>query len=208
MQLFADEYLTGSATGKQFNAKAAAIHAGYSEHSAHQIGPKLLKHPGVSQYLKQYFAEHTMSAQEVLHRFTNIARNNAGDILELSPAGHLTINHNQVILQKQFIKSFTYDSNGNPKIEFHDAHAALRDIAKVLGMLTDNVTLSAPGGGPVPVTMTVQFIRPDGSVTTPVPALPQNNDSNQYDEADWEPIEPDEQLADDDPPHPNGRSPQ
>lgn len=42
---FADEYLI------DMNAKSAAIRAGYSERSAHTIGTRLLKTPGVKEYL-------------------------------------------------------------------------------------------------------------------------------------------------------------
>src|SRR5690606_38381780 len=103
-----------------------------------------------------------MSAEEVLSRFSDIARAQVGDILTQNHSGSLVIDPEEVLKLRHVVKSFTYDSNGNPKIEFYDAHQALRDIARVRGIMKDGLEVSGPGGGAVPVSMTVQFVRPNG----------------------------------------------
>lgn len=171
MKLFADEWLTGAHTGKQFNGKAAYAHAGYAvpPQNPSANASKLLRHPDVQEYVRKRLDEHAMSTTEVLLRFTAIARSEVGDVVTLRvlPNGQedLAIDPKAVIANKQFIKQFGYDSNGNPKIEFHDALAALRDIARVRGMLKDGLELSGPGGAPM--TLTVQFVNPDGTVFNP-----------------------------------------
>jgi len=164
MQLFADEWLTGEHTGKRFHIANAYKHAGYtvSEVNPSANGSKLLRHPEVQEYIQKRMDEHAMSATEVLLRFTEIARSEVGDVVTLDPTGsHLKIDPEAVIENKQFISEFGFDSNGHPKIKFHDALAALRDIARVRGMMKDGLEISGPGGGAV--TMKVVFVDPDGS---------------------------------------------
>lgn len=168
MKLFADEWLTGAHTGKQFNGRAAYEYAGYSLPASNPSAnaSKLLRHPDVQEYIKQRMDEHAMSATEVLLRFTEIARAEIGDVVtvETRPDGKpmLVIDPEKVAENKRFIKQVGFDSNGNPKIEFHDSMAALRDIARVRGMLKDGIELSGPGGSAVPVAMSVQFVDADG----------------------------------------------
>ena len=163
MQLFADEWLTGANTGKQFHGAAAYAYAGYtvSEANPSANASKLLRHPKVKEYIEKRMDEHAMSATEVLLRFTAIARSEVGDVVTLNPAKtDLMIDPEAVIDNKQFIAEFGFDANGHPKIKFHDALAALRDIARVRGMLKDGLEISGTGGGPV--VMQVQFIDMDG----------------------------------------------
>lgn len=186
MQAFADEYLTGEHTGKPFNATAAATWCGYK--SPMTMGHKLTRHPLVKEYLAKRMEERSMNAMEVLARFTEIARATVGDVVGLDSHGRLRIDPEKVLEYKRFIKQFGFDSNGNPKVEFHDSHAALRDIAKVLGMLKEGLELSGPGGGAVPLAMTIQFVNPDGSTAHPggepaQKALPPG------DEEDWSDVE-------------------
>lgn len=171
MKLFADEWLTGVATGKQFHGRAAYEHAGYtiSEVNPFANASKLLRHPKVKAYIEERMDEHAMSATEVLLRFTAIARSEVGDVVKISPdEKRLEIDPKAVLENRQFIKAFGFDSNGNPKIEFHDALQALRDIAKVRGMLKDGLELSGPGGSAV--TMQVIFVNPEGETFHPTGA--------------------------------------
>lgn len=167
MKIFADEYLTGAHTGQAFNGYAAARHAKYPE----QYASRLLKHPGIAEYIKERLEEHHMSANEVLKRFTDIARAKVGNVVTTKqlPNGQkaLDIDPDKVLEFRDMIRDFGFDANGNPKVSFHDSHAALRDIARVLGMMKDGLEVSGPGGGPVE--MRVVFVDPDDELEAPEP---------------------------------------
>lgn len=189
-QAFADEWLTGAATGKQFNARAAAEHAGYTltETNPYSTGSKLLRHPEVKAYIDKAMKSQSMSAMEVLGRFTEIARAEIGDVVTKDDVtGRLKIDPDAVIENKKFIKAFGFDSNGNPKIDFHDTMQALRDIARVLGMMKDGLEVSGPGGGAVPVAVQVQFVRADG--TTPSVGTESPDNDTQATEEDFSDLE-------------------
>lgn len=183
MYLFADEYISGAHTGKPFVATAAAKYAGYA-HPA-QYGHKLLRHPDVKEYIQKHLDAHAMEAGEILARFTDIARAEIGDVVTMDD-GRLRIDNKEVLNNKKFIKSFGFDSNGNPKIEFHDAMQALRDIARIRGMMKDGLEVSGPGGGAVPVAMSVQFVDPDGS---PSDLNEKSPDADDVEEEDFSDIE-------------------
>jgi hypothetical protein len=169
MQIFADEYLSGEKSGKKFNAAAAARTAEYPV----QYASRLLRHPEVKKYIVKRMEEYAMSSQEVIMRYTDLARAEIGDVVKLDPSGtRLVIDPQAVIANKRFIKQFGYDANGHPKVEFHDSVAALTNIARILGQFKDGLEVSGPGGGGVPVTMTVQFVNPDGSTANPQPNKP------------------------------------
>lgn len=163
MRRFADEWLTGEHTGKAFNGVAAYKHAGYAIQDQNPSGnpSKLLRHPGVQEYIRKRLEEHAMSAQEVLFRFTEIARSQVGDVVAKDINNRLTIDPDKVLENQRFIRNFGFDSNGNPKIEFHDSLEALKQIARVLGMLKDGLEVTGTGGGPVK--LQVEFVDPDGS---------------------------------------------
>lgn len=196
MLVFANEYLTGAVTGCRFNATKAALHAvgpGKTDHQYSLRGYAWLRHPEVRKYIEKRLDEYSMSAGEVLARFTDIARSEAGAILEMDPTEtFLKIDPKKVIQNRRFVKSFGYDANGNPKIEFHDALGALRDIAKVRGMLKEGLEVSGPGGGAVPVKMVVEFVLPNGEKEGPIqPALTEGEQpADGYDE-EWYELEDD-----------------
>ena len=186
MKVFADEWLTGAATGKKFNARAAAEHAGYSTagQNPYQRGSKLLRHPEIREYIQKQLDEFSMSATEVLLRFTDLARADLGSAVKKGAHGGLVYDEEAILKElRPYIKSFTIDSNGNPKVEFHDPVQALRDIARIRGMLKDGIEVSGPGGGAVPVAMSVQFVDPDGTQSDlnkerPENAVPQEDFSD------------------------------
>ncbi len=184
MIIFADEWLTGANTGKQFHGTAAYEFAGYklSESNPHTNASKLLRHPKVREYIKKRMDEHAMDATEVLLRMSAIARAQAGDVvaLESTPdGGHkLVIDPEEVIKNSQFIKSFGYDASGNPKIEFHDALSALRDVAKIRGMMKDGVEITGAGGGAI--IAQIQFVAPDGQSFVPGGIEPVEQDEEDF----------------------------
>lgn len=163
MKVFADEWLTGANTGKRFNGMAAYEFAGYTLSIANPSAnaSKLLRHPEVQEYIKKRLEEYAMGAQEVLLRFTDVARFDVGDVVMQNPQSQrLQINPKAVIENKRYIKSFGLDSNGEYKIEFHDPMQALRDIMRILGMAKDGIELTGPGGGAA--VLQVQFVDANG----------------------------------------------
>ena len=166
-QAFADEYLTGEKSGKAFNGFAAARAVGYPE----QYASRLLRHPAVTAYIKEKLDLISMSTTEILMRFSDIARGEVGEVVTLrtldNGAQVLDIDPVKVVEKRRLIKGFSFDSNGNPKVEFHDPMDALKQVARIRGMLKDGLEVSGPGGGAVPVAMQVHFVMPDGSVFNP-----------------------------------------
>ncbi len=75
-QAFVEEYLL------DFNATQAAIRAGYSEHTAHVQGPRLLGNVSVQVAIQQRLSEKVMKADEVLTRLAEQARANIGDLFK------------------------------------------------------------------------------------------------------------------------------
>lgn len=166
-RMFADEWLTGAATGKQFNAVAAYEHAGYQGGGTNPSANanKLLRHAPVARYVAARLKESTLTAEEITYHLTQLARFRMGDVLELDNRQQVTINPLKVIEFKRYVKSFGYDSNGNPKIEFHNPVDAIDKLMRILGMTKEGLELTGPGGGPV--TMQIQFVGPDGVVVSP-----------------------------------------
>jgi len=161
-RLMADEYLTGKATGKPFNATAAYKYAGFLGRPVSQLATKKLKLPQMRDYIQMRMEENSMTKMEVLQRFTKIARHTMGDVLQKNPhTGALELNEEAVLKNKEFIKSFSLDSNGNPKVDFQDAYDALKQLARVHGMYQDSVDITSAGG---PVKLEVQFVKPGAKI--------------------------------------------
>jgi hypothetical protein len=160
---FADEWLTGAASGRPFHLPSAYAHAGYTvDKNQPSANPsKLLRHPKVQKYIKKRMEEFSMTPMEVLARFTQIARGQFGDVLKIGPTGAISVDKDAVMQNRHLIKSFGFDNNGEMKMDFHDPVDALKQITRILGMNKDGLEVTGAGGGPV-VTQ-VQFINPDGS---------------------------------------------
>ncbi len=67
-RVFIEEYL------KDFNAKQAAIRAGYSERTAYSIGQENLNKPELADEIRRRLDELSMSEHEILRRLTEQAR--------------------------------------------------------------------------------------------------------------------------------------
>lgn len=163
-RLFADEWLTGEHTGKPFNGREAYKYAGYKIDNANPSAnaSRLLRHPKVAAYIQSRMEEFGFSATEVMLRFADIARANVGEVVRVNPSNNKTLelDPHKVVEKGRFIKSFGVDSNGNPKLEFHDSQRALENMARVLGMFKEGLELSGPGGGAV--ALKVEFVDADG----------------------------------------------
>ena len=161
--IFADEYLTGEATGRRFHGPSAYVHAGYKLNKKNPTAhpSDMLAKPRVKAYISRRMMEASMGAQEVLARFTDIARSEFGEVLELNPNTQtLKINYEKVLKFRRHIKNFTYDGNGQPKLEFHDPMQALMQIARILGLNKDHTQLTLGGTAKLEVV----FKNPDGTL--------------------------------------------
>lgn len=183
-RLFVEEYCTGAKLGKPFNAVKAAEAAGYA--SPEGYSPRLSAREDIRAAIAYRLSQLTMSKEEVLARFTALAKSEVGEVLERDPlTGVFKINPDKLESNKKFLKSFGYDSNGNPKYEFHDAHAALRDLAKAHGLFRDETT----AGGNVTVNMTINFVLPGqapGQLPPPNSAVNGESSHETIEEGVWE----------------------
>lgn len=152
-QRFVELYCT------DFNATKAALGAGYSERRAHVTGSELLKRPDVAEAVQARLSEMSMGPDEVLKRLTDIARLDVGEVVHVDPkTGEIKLDLEGLAKNKRFLNEFGYDSNGLPKLKFHDSLSALRDLGRAHKLFTDRQELSGPNGGAIPVEMKVVFV--------------------------------------------------
>lgn len=134
-QQFVLEYL------RTFNATKAAIAAGYSEASAYSQGSRLLKNAEVTAELERVYRENTMSALEVLHHLTEIARGDFADLVDYrgvpdmeSAVAAGKSNLIKRVKQKTTLTANDKDGNGSDifetEVEAYDRLKALELLAK------------------------------------------------------------------------------
>lgn len=138
-----------------FNAHEAAIKAGYSKHSARQIGAKLLSHASVARALQKRLtaklADEGMQADEVLSLLAQHARGNMEDYIDPDT---LAVDFKKAKLAKKLhlVKKFKCTTMINAEkdiqvdtieFELYDAQAALSLLGKHLSLFNDklNVTI-------------------------------------------------------------------
>jgi phage terminase small subunit len=131
---FVEEYLCC------WNATEAARRAGYSEHTAHVQGSRLLSNAKVQEYIKSRLAEKAMSADEVLTRLAEQARASIGDFIEIDEKGRWKVDLGKAKTDDKLhlIKSLSPTQYG-VKVELYDAQAALVHLGRAHGLFTDNV---------------------------------------------------------------------
>lgn len=135
-QAFVDEYL------KCWNAAEAARLAGYSEHTARSIGHENLTKPDIAEEIQRRVAERTMTADEVLTRLAEQARNEHGRYI----AANGTVDLPMLIRDGKghLIKGIKETAHGKT-VEFYDAQAALVHIGKHHGLFKDNLEVNVTG---------------------------------------------------------------
>jgi phage terminase small subunit len=154
------EFYLGRANG---NATEAAKLAGYSERSAASVGSENLRKPDISAEISRRLDEAAMPAAEVLARLAAQARGSLADFIDLDVeepdpetgepvrrAWRLNLAKAEEAGLMPLVKTLAWTEHG-PKLELHDAQAALGLLAKRHGLLTDRTEVSGPGGGPVQV---------------------------------------------------------
>jgi hypothetical protein len=131
---FVEEYCTGARSGRPFNQTRAAEVAGYVPGALQQRGYELMKNPLIKAAIAERLDEISMPKEEIVARLTNIARSEPGNLVTVDESGQVRFATGELEKLKPYIKSFTFDSNGMPKIEFYDSMAALTQLAKIRGL--------------------------------------------------------------------------
>lgn len=148
-QLFIDEYL------KSFNATKAAKAAGYSEHTAAQIGAENLIKPSIKEAIDQRLNESAMSANEVLMRLAKQARGSMADYVKVIDGANVPM-----IDWGRAAKDGMLDNMSEIKIEegkitfkLYDAQAALVHLGRYHGLFLNKTDITS-GGEPIAIAIT------------------------------------------------------
>ena len=137
-QCFVEEY------AKDYNAKQAAIRAGYSAHTAEQQGYRLLKHVQVKAEIEQRLTDHlevvkaeavqaVLSRHQVLLEDSAIATSNLWDLIERVTSRGIIwkdINELPVAIQRLVQEVAVDPDKGAVKIKMHSKHPSLERLAK------------------------------------------------------------------------------
>lgn len=140
-QVFVDEYL------KSFNATRAAKAAGYSEHTAAQIGAENLIKPQIKAAIDQRLTESAMSANEVLMRLAKQARGSMADYVKIIDGANVPM-----IDWARAAKDGMLDNMSEIKIEegkitfnLYDAQAALVHLGRHHGLFINKTDVTSNG---------------------------------------------------------------
>jgi phage terminase small subunit len=147
---FINAYITNG-----FNATQAALTAGYS---VRQSGAENMSNPVIREAIDAYFAEHAMSAKEVVARLTDHARGDLGDFLDDTTGA---INWSKAKGKTALIKRIkrktetTRDKDGietvtlDEELELHSPQFALQLLGKHHGLFVDKMEHTGENGGPI-----------------------------------------------------------
>lgn len=153
---FAEEFII------DLNATKAAIRAGYSEHTAKEIGYENLTKPHIAEYIQQLMDERSnrtqVKADRVLEEYAKIAFADIKNFLsfrtekamvgvdEEDDEGKPLYDYRQVIEMKPseevdgtMISEVSINAKGVFSFKLHDKKGALDSIAKHLGMFKEEV---------------------------------------------------------------------
>lgn len=137
---FATEYI------QCLNATEAARRAGYggSDASLAQIGHQNLRNIEIKRFIDQQLNDHIMSAQEVLHRLTEIARGDITDVVD--EYGYLDTQKAIARGKGGLIKSVEYTSSTSEdadtyssKVAIYDKMDALKTLARYHNLLVNRI---------------------------------------------------------------------
>jgi phage terminase small subunit len=154
---FLYEYLANG-----FNATQAYLDTNQTDKAstAQVEGHRTLRKPKIQQLLKRYLEEKAMTADEALARLAAIARGDIGDLLEfddngvikvsLAKAKRLGLTHLIRKVKSKRIPEKDPDTGDilytqEVQLELYSSHDALRDIARVHGLFTDNIHATIEG---------------------------------------------------------------
>lgn len=141
------------------NGAEAARRAGYPAASARQVASENLAKPDIRRAVDAGLDLVSMPAVEILARLTAIARCSIADVLSLPGPGAegepfarlgFDLARAQETGAIHLVRSVREGRYGL-EIELYSAHEALRDLARIRGLMVERRELSGPGGGPIPV---------------------------------------------------------
>lgn len=154
---FVEEYTV------DFNATQAALRAGYSEKTAHAIGWENLRKPEIAKALKERLDTLSMSADEALKRLTDMGRGTLSPFITAFAGnedkdGAVSIDLSTETAQEHFhllkrVKQTRTRTTGKDDyektevrtdIEIHDPKDAVKEIAKIRGLLGAKGTADDP----------------------------------------------------------------
>jgi len=154
---FIQEYLANG-----FNATQAYLDTNQTDKAstAQVEAHRVLSYPKISELIRRRLEEKALAADEVLARLAEIARGDIGDFLEfddngvinvsLAKAKRLGLTH---LIKKVKSKRIPEKDKETGEIlytqevqlELYSSHDALRDLARTLGLFTDNIHATIEG---------------------------------------------------------------
>ena len=159
-QRFVEEYLV------DLNATQAAIRAGYSQKTARDIGCENLTKPNIASAITEKMkalSERTeITVDDVVKELALLGFANMLDYVRISEEGEPFIDLSDLTREQAAAISETmvedyYEGRGEGarqvrkvRLKFHDKKGALTKLGEHLGMFTQKVEHSGPGGGPIP----------------------------------------------------------
>ena len=137
---FAEEYLI------DLNATQAAIRAGYSPHTAKDIGCENLAKPNIAAAISQAMAERSrrtgINQDRVLQELARIGFAKITDVVDPETAEIRTDASDDDLACIQSIKIKPNEFGTEREVKLYDKKAALVDLGKHLGLFKDKVELS------------------------------------------------------------------
>ena len=162
---FVKEYLI------DMNGKQAAIRAGYSPDTAPEQASRLLNNANVADALAKAQAERSkrtgISAERVLAELAKVGFANLADIVQddgsLRPMDTLARDDTAAINAITRKRTIRRDKDGaetetvETSVKLLDKVQALTKLAAHLGICTERGEFSGPGGGPIPLEVTIDY---------------------------------------------------
>jgi phage terminase small subunit len=142
---FVEEYLI------DLNATQAAIRAGYSPKGATVEGTRLLTNTNIARAIteaqKQRAKQVKISQNEVLRRYWNLATGDIRRVVEWGP-GRLEVRDSKQLTPDEAalvseVSETRVGNRSSVRVKFADKLAALRDVAKHVGMFVDQMNITA-----------------------------------------------------------------
>ena len=158
--LFVQEYL------KDLNAKQAAIRAGYSEQTADKCAWQILKQPAVAAAIDEAMADRRArmraTADAAVADLWRRARYDVADYAHIKGPGDLA---SLTPEQRAAVEGWSWDKQGHFTLKLASKTSNGETLLRHLGLLKDKLDLehSGPGGGPIPTSIEIKFVRPTGN---------------------------------------------
>lgn len=158
---FIDGYLAHYDAGRAFleagfsaNQTVSTQTASMTRQQAIERGKALLKHPRIAACIALRSAmrgvQNQIRGEEIIHELATVAFANIGDYLAWED-GEVTIRPSQELSREQLAavesieQKIEKDGTKTIKIKLYDKPAALRDLAKMVGVIVNRVEVGAPG---------------------------------------------------------------